>query len=83
MYKCKQSCAFTTKEGTKSFELGKKYTKEELSGVVDSKDFAHCFKGETPFFVELNEEETTEEVVAPKTSKKEEKKEEVKDDARV
>lgn len=83
MYKCKQACAFTTSEGTKSFELGKKYSKAELSGVIGTKDFAHVFKGETPYFVELNEEETTEDVVAPKTSKKEEKKEEVKDDARV
>jgi hypothetical protein len=83
MYKCKQACAFTTKEGTKTFELGKKYTKEELSGIVGTKDFGHVFKGETPYFVELADEETTEEVVAPKTSKKEEKKEEVADDKRV
>ena len=83
MYKCKQSCAFTVNGGQISFELGKKYSKAELDGVIGAKEFAHCFKGEAPYFVELHDEEMTEEVAAPKTSKKEEKKEEVADDKRV
>lgn len=83
MFKCKQSCAFTVNGGQINFELGQKYSKEELSEVIGKKEFAHCFKGETPYFVELIGEETTEEEEAPKTSKKTEKKEEVADDKRV
>ncbi len=78
MYKCKQNCVFQDTEKTlHNFEVGKKYSKEELAVVP--KD---VFKGDAPYFVEIDEVEDAPEKTATKTTKKA-KAEEVEEDGRV
>ena len=79
MFKCKQACVFQdTDKNLHTFEVGKTYTKEEVSAVP-----ADAFKGETPFFIEaIVSDEAADAKPTSKTSKKSATTEE-KEDPRV
>ena len=79
MYKCKQACVFQSEDKTlHTFEAGKNYSKEEVAVVP--KD---AFKGEAPFFRELEDAEVEETTATAKPAKKAKEETVVKDDPRV